>query len=324
MGTTLGPLMIDVEGTILSQSDRKRLLHPAVGGVILFARNFESPEQVKNLTKEIRLLRSPQLLIAVDHEGGRVQRFRSGFTPIPPMLSLGELWESNSEAAAVEAKHYGALIAQELLEVGVDFSFTPVLDLNYGTSEVIGNRAFHRDPATVSYLAAALCEGLNSEGMIGVAKHFPGHGFVEADSHVAIPIDTRSEQEITAQDIKPFQFLVDKGIEAIMPAHVIYPAVDKYPAGFSSIWLQRWLREKMGFKGFIFSDDVSMEGASVAGATFVERARAALNAGCDGVLICNHMHEVDIWFESLIPDAFAACEDRWEPLRARRFKTTQS
>ncbi|MES2205737.1 MAG: beta-N-acetylhexosaminidase [Pseudomonadota bacterium] len=319
--TTLGPLMIDVEGTILSQADRKRLLHPAVGGIILFARNFENPEQVKQLTTEIRALRSPQLLIAVDHEGGRVQRFRFGFTQIPPMASLGELWEKDQAAALAEAKRYGALIAQELLEVGIDFSFTPVLDLNYGTSEVIGNRAFHRDPATVSHLAAALCKGLNAEGMIGVAKHFPGHGYVEADSHVAIPIDTRCEEEIM-EDIQPFQFLVEKGVEAIMPAHVIYPAIDKNPAGFSSIWLQSWLREKMGFKGFIFSDDVSMEGASVAGATFEERARAALSAGCDGVLICNHMQEVDIWFESLAVDAFSACEERWEPLRAKRFKST--
>lgn len=320
MTHSLGPLMIDVEGLVLTEIDRKRLLHPAVGGVILFARNYESREQVKALTASIHALRTPSLLIAVDHEGGRVQRFRKEFTAIPPMLRLGEQWEVDAEAACRQARQYGATIAQELIEVGVDFSFTPVLDLNYGTSQVIGDRAFHRDPNSVAVLADALCQGLRDEGMIAVGKHFPGHGFVEADSHVAIPIDTRPLDKILEDDIKTFQKLIENNLEAIMPAHVIYPAVDTRPAGFSSQWLRGWLREKLNFKGFIFSDDVSMEGASVAGSTFEARTRAALDAGCDGVLICNHMQEVDAWFETLAFDAFPMCTERWEALRARSLK----
>jgi beta-N-acetylhexosaminidase len=322
MSTSLGPLMVDVEGLVLTEADRHRLLHPAVGGVILFSRNFQHREQLKTLTASIRALRSPALVIAVDHEGGRVQRFREGYSVIPPMADLGVLWEKDPQQALRAAQEYGALLARELIEDGIDLSFTPVLDLNYGSSEVIGDRAFHRDPEIVSSLAKALHQGLRQSGMIAVGKHFPGHGYVEADSHVAVPVDNRSLESILDQDIKPFQELVDNELEAIMPAHVIYPQVDSHPAGFSSIWLKTWLRNKLNFKGFIFSDDVSMEGASVAGATFEERAKAALNAGCDGVLICNHMKEVDAMLVKTKPNTFIECTEKWESLRARRNSTS--
>lgn len=318
MTKELGPLMVDVEGLVLTEADRHRLMHPAVGGVILFARNFESREQVKQLTAEIHALRSPALLISVDHEGGRVQRFREGFTAIPPMLSLGQTIEEEPELCLAQARQWGRILARELLDVGVDFSFTPVLDLDYGTSEVIGNRAFHRHPEHVAALAAALRLGLQDEGMIAVGKHFPGHGYVEADSHVAVPVDTRSWDAIQHDDLIPFQRLIDGGLEAIMPAHVIYPEVDSRPAGFSDRWLKEILREQMGFKGFIFSDDLSMEGASVVGLTLDEKSKAALKAGCDGVLICNHMQDVDDWFVTLAEDAFPCCTALWEKLRPNK------
>lgn len=277
----LGPLMIDIAGLELSDLDRERLRHPLVGGLILFARNYANPEQLDRLTAEVHALRSPPLPIAIDHEGGRVQRCRDGFTRLPPMRSLGELWERDPEGALSAAHDIGFVLAAELRARGVDLSFTPVLDLDWGRSAVVGNRAFHGDPALVAQLAGRLVEGLRAAGMAACGKHFPGHGWAEADSHVAMPVDERSFAEL-APDLEPYRRLK---LDAVMPAHVIYPQVDARPAGFSPVWL-KILREDFAFDGVIFSDDLSMEGASVAGG-IVDRAQAASSAGCDMLLVCN-------------------------------------
>ena len=297
---TRGPVILGVEGCELTAADRARLMHPLVGGVILFARNFQSGAQLRALNRDIRALREPSLLICVDHEGGRVQRFREGFTAVPPMRTLGELWDRDVAAAAAEARRLGQLIASELRAHDVDFSFTPVLDLDFGLSAVIGNRAFHENPNAVAHLAACLREGLNRGGCAAVGKHFPGHGFVTADSHVDLPVDERGMEALLADDLIPFAVLAKQGLEAVMPAHVVYPAVDAHPAGFSRIWLQDILRGRLGFDGIIFSDDLEMAGAHAAG-DIVARAEASAAAGCDMVLCCND---------------FAAAEDllaRWRP-----------
>lgn len=282
----IGPVMLDVEGTVLTAEDEVRLRHPLVGGVILFARNYESPRQLTELTASIQALRSPPLLIAVDHEGGRVQRFREGFTRIPPMRELGKIWDQHPKRARHLAQQAGYVLASELRACGVDFSFTPVLDVDFGSSSVIGDRAFHSEPQAIAELAHSLLLGLKQAGMHTVGKHFPGHGFVRADSHLEIPVDERSYTDIELCDLIPFRQMVNYGLTAVMPAHVIYPKVDNNPAGFSAIWLKKILRGELGFEGCIFSDDLSMEGATVAG-RIVQRASAALNAGCDMVLVCN-------------------------------------
>ena len=282
----LGPAVIDVVGTALTDEDRARLRHRAAGGVILFSRNYASPEQLSSLTQEIEKLRDPALLICVDHEGGRVQRFREGFSAIPPMRELGRLWDRDSAAARDAARAIAYVVGAELAAHGVDFSFAPVLDLDYGGSSVIGDRALHFDPRAVGALGACIVQGFADAGMGAVGKHFPGHGYAEADSHVAVPRDERKMVEIQKKDLVPFRMAIEAGLAAVMPAHVIYPQVDAEPAGYSRHWLQEVLRGKLGFQGIIFSDDLSMEGASVAGG-IPERARAALEAGCDMVLLCN-------------------------------------
>jgi beta-N-acetylhexosaminidase len=292
---TRGPLMIDIAGLQLSDLDRERLTHPLVGGLILFARNYQSPEQLCRLTAEVHALRTPSLPIAIDHEGGRVQRCREGFTHLPPMRRLGDLWEENAQEALSAAHDIGYVLAAELRQNGVDLSFTPVLDLDWGRSGVIGNRSFHGDPLVVAQLAGAFIEGLRRAGMAACGKHFPGHGWAEADSHVAIPVDQRSLAEL-ATDIEPYRRLM---LDAVMPAHVIYPQVDSRPAGFSPVWISM-LRDELGFDGVIFSDDLSMEGASIAG-DIVSRASAAWNAGCDMLLVCN------------APDAVGEVLERWQP-----------
>lgn len=286
----LGPVMLDVVGTTLTDDDIRRIQHPLTGGVILFARNYQNRRQLTKLTEAIHAAR-PGVLIAVDHEGGRVQRFKTdGFTKLPAMRKLGELWEQDVLAATKAATNVGFVLASELRACGVDLSFTPVLDLDYGESGVIGDRAFHRDPRIVSMLAKSLNHGLALAGMANCGKHFPGHGFVKADSHIDIPIDERGLKEILGEDAAPYDWL-GLSLSGVMPAHVIYPKVDKHPAGFSKKWLSI-LRRKMGFDGVIFSDDLSMEGASVAG-NVIDGAKAALFAGCDMVLICNSPDKAD-------------------------------
>jgi len=291
----LGPVIVDLSGeqpATLAAEDRERLLHPLVGGVIHFARHFESPAQMAALNAEIHALRRPSLLIAVDHEGGRVQRFRDGFTEIPPMRTLGDAWDVDPRAAADEARRLGRLMADELTGHGIDFSFAPVLDLDHGGSTIIGDRAFHRDPVAVAELATALIEGMRAGGMASVGKHFPGHGYVRADSHLEMPVDDRPFAVLEVDDILPFARLIKAGLDAVMPAHVVYPAVDDQPAGYSTVWLQDILRGRLGFDGVIFSDDLGMAGAHGAG-DMTARADLALAAGCDMVLVCNDLPAAD-------------------------------
>ena len=294
----LGPVVVDVLGIALTDEDVARIRHPAAGAVILFKRNYESPEQLAALTADIERQREPALPVCVDHEGGRVQRFREGFTLIPPMRALGKLWDRDREAAREAASSIGYVIAAELGAHGVDFSFAPVLDLDYGASSVIGDRALHFDPTAVGGLGACLVRGLAQGGVAAVAKHFPGHGYAVADSHVAVARDERPFKEIARKDIAPYKPVIEAGLAAVMPAHVIYPEVDPQPAGYSTHWLQKVLREQLSFDGLIFSDDLSMEGAAVAGGP-PERARAALAAGCDMVLLCGNPAGLDALLASL-------------------------
>jgi len=296
----LGPLMVDLAGPRLSRAEAERLCHPLVGGVILFRRNYENREQVAALIQGIRALRDPELLVAVDHEGGRVQRFRDGFTAVPPMRALGRRWQEDPAAATALAFDTGVVLAAELRAVGVDLSFTPVLDLDWGHSEIIGDRSFGRDPACVSALAGGLIRGLSARGMANCGKHFPGHGWAVADSHHALPEDPRSYEQLLADDLLPFVRLADQGLASVMPAHLLYPAVDPRPAGFSPFWLRTVLRERLGFDGAVFSDDLSMKGAHGAG-DIVARAEAASDAGCDMVLVCND------------PESVECVLDRWHP-----------
>jgi len=306
---TLGPLMLDVAGTELTADDRRRLSHPLVGGVILFSRNYRDSTQLAALTAEIHALKSAPLLIGVDHEGGRVQRFREGFTRLPPMRSFGEIWNTHPQRARALARETGYVLASELRAHGVDFSFAPVLDLDYGASSVIGDRAFHGNPHAVFELGQAVMLGMKDAGMAACGKHFPGHGFVTADSHVAIPVDERSLAAIAVADLVPFRLMIEAGLAAIMPAHVVYPQVDERPAGFSRIWLQQLLRRQLGFDGTIFSDALCMAGAAVAGGV-VERVAAALDAGCDMALVCNR--------PDLADEVLARLQVDWPaPARAR-------
>jgi beta-N-acetylhexosaminidase len=296
-----GPAMIGIEGLELSAVDRERLLHPLVGGAILFTRNYADHAQLSALVGSIRTLRDPPLVVAVDHEGGHVQRFRDGFAAIAPMRTLGELWDRDIAAAAREATRVGWTIGHELRAHGIDLSFTPVLDLDYGASAVIGDRAFHRNPNAVAHLAAALRRGLAAAGMAACGKHYPGHGYVAADSHTDVPVDPRPFAAIADEDLVPFAALARDGLESMMVAHVVYPAIDDVPAGYSSRWCTEVLRERLGFDGLVFSDDLGMAGAATAG-DLVARADAAARAGCDVILACNDMAAAD--------DLLA----RWRPL----------
>jgi beta-N-acetylhexosaminidase len=314
-GPPLGPVMLDVAGTALEPDERRLLAHPLVGGVILFARNYASPAQLKALTADIRAVREPQLLIAVDQEGGRVQRFRDGFTRVPPMGEIGAAHRNDPARGIALARAAGRVLAGELVSHGVDFSFTPVLDLDFGRSGVIGDRAFCGEPARAAELAAALVAGLDDGGVAAVGKHFPGHGWAEADSHHALPVDDREFAEIDAADLVPYRKLIPLGLAGIMPAHVVYPRVDPRPAGFSEFWLQRVLRGRLGFDGLIFSDDLSMEGASEAGG-IVARADAAFAAGCDMVLVCNAPEEARRLLDGM--GARALDPARADRMRAKR------
>jgi len=289
---TISPLMLDLDNIEISQEEKEILKHPYVGGVILFSRNYESVEQIEALVGEIRASTDKELLISVDHEGGRVQRFRSEFTPLPAIGSLYDMQEDEVDNALLESiqqKSYqhGWLMAAEVRAVGIDFSFSPVLDINYGVSKVIGDRSFNQDPAIISKLAIHYIQGMHDAGMASTGKHFPGHGAVSEDSHHEIPHDNRPKEDIWNADILPFKDLIKAGLDAVMPAHVIYSEIDDNPAGFSSYWLQQVLRKELAFDGVIFSDDLTMKGASVVGG-YTERAEAAMQAGCDMILVCNN------------------------------------
>ena len=313
------PLIIDIEGLSLSKADKQRLKHPLTGGIILFARNWEDRQQLSALCSKIKSIRK-DLLICVDHEGGRVQRFKTGgFTHLPPMRALGERWIKNQMEATNAATACGYVMGAELRSCGVDFSFAPVLDLDYGESSVIGDRAFGRDPRVVSLLAKSLMHGLLQSGMANCGKHFPGHGFVKADSHTEIPVDSRSLKAILADDAAPYEWL-NTTLASVMPAHVIYSKVDARPAGFSEKWLNFILRGQLGFGGAIFSDDLSMAGARlIAGkeVSYTEAAITALNAGCDMVLLCNQSVDggqaVDELLEGMTQ---AQLKGLWEPLES--------
>ena len=280
----MGPLMVDVEGARLLAGESAMLRHPAVGGVILFARNYRSPGQLRRLVAGIRSAGQP-LLVAVDQEGGRVRRMRSGFSALPPARTLGEIHDRDPERAREQARSRGRLLAQELAAVDIDFSFAPVLDIDHGRSAVIGDRALHGKPSVVSELGCAWMEGARAAGMASVAKHFPGHGWVQADSHVQTPLDERDYADLLV-DLAPFERAIGAGLEAIMTAHVQYPAVDESTPCYSDRWLRAELRERLGFGGVVFADDLSMHGAGQAG-TLAQRVEASLRAGCDMLPVCN-------------------------------------
>ncbi|MEX2335608.1 MAG: beta-N-acetylhexosaminidase [Pseudohongiella sp.] len=279
-----GVLMLDLQGLVLSQEERRLLAHPQVGGVILFSRNIRDVAQVQALVGDIRSCRA-QLLIAVDQEGGRVQRLREGFTRLPPMLRFGELWQHDQQAATALARDCGWLMAAEVRACDIDFSFAPVLDLHTGLSEVIGDRAFAADQEALIALATGFMQGMHEAGMATTGKHFPGHGSVSADSHHALPVDTRPVQSIREHDMQPFVSCMSV-MDAVMPAHVIYEQADAECAGFSDYWLQTVLREELQFQGVIFSDDLVMAAAGAAG-DMDARVKKALAAGCDMLLVCN-------------------------------------
>jgi len=283
---SLGPVMLDIDGLSLTPADRELLREPAVGGLILFSRNYESPQQLTELVDQVRALRSPPPIIAVDHEGGRVQRFRDGFTAIPPMRVIGRQFRADPKGALELARRAGWLIAAELRACGIDLCFAPCVDLDWGVSEIIGDRAFDARPEVVCELAAEFSRGLRSAGMAAVAKHFPGHGAVVADSHEQLPVDRREYGDLL-DDMRPYDKLIDNGLIAgVMMAHIVYSQMDPLPAGFAPFWIQRELRSRLGFDGAVLSDDLSMKATRRYG-TMPERARRALDAGCDMILVCN-------------------------------------
>jgi beta-N-acetylhexosaminidase len=313
---SLGPLMVDIAGTELTPEDVRVLSHPLVGSVILFSRNYRDVAQVSSLTAAIRAVRTPSLLVAVDHEGGRVQRFREGFTRLPPVRTLGRRYDEDRREGLSLAQAAGWLMASELRAVGVDFSFAPCVDLDYGVSEIIGDRAFHRDPDAVAALAVAYMSGMREAGMAAVAKHFPGHGAVIADSHVALPIDRRNFVDLEP-DIRPYRLLIENNVAGVMGAHVVFPAVDPLPASLSKRWILNVLRGELGFHGCVFADDLTMAGAAAFGGV-IERAELAFAAGCDVLPICNDRHAVKSVLDHFGPDIGSpASQARVVRMRAR-------
>jgi len=317
MGNTIGSLIIDVAGKELTAEDRELLQHPLVGGIILFTRNYESREQLTQLCQSIAKARTRPLLIMVDQEGGRVQRFKGDFTTLPPVAEFGRLYDQNAKAGLQTAQEGGYLMASELVQAGIDLSLAPVLDLNKNNTSVIGDRAFHADTNAVTELAAAFMAGMRQAGMSAVAKHFPGHGSVTLDSHKELPFDERALHEVEQSDLQPFAKLIDRGLPAVMAAHIVFSQVDEYPVGYSRKWLCDILRQKMGFKGLIFSDDLTMEGANIS-AHYEDRVKAAHEAGCDIKLLCNHRAGVIQALDKLPHAPYQLEESRWCVLKKCR------
>lgn len=323
MSSTIGPIVFDLIGTALSAEEREILQHPLIGGVIVFARNYESVEQITQLCKSIRQSRKKPILITVDQEGGRVQRFRAGFTRLPAMGEIGKLYMDSRETALQLANISGWVMAAEVLAVGVDLSYAPVLDLDKGINPAINSRAFSLDKEIVMALATAFCEGMRAAGMAAVGKHFPGHGSVTVDSHLALPVDERSFAAIEADDMVTFTDMVRTGIEGMMASHILFPKVDAMPVGFSPYWLKEILRKQLKFNGLIFSDDLSMQGAVIAG-DYPERTKTALEAGCDMALVCNHREGVIQVLDALSQSAYLVDENRYMPLLANFQKLPQN
>jgi beta-N-acetylhexosaminidase len=313
---TLGPLMIDLEGTTLAPEERELLRHPLVGGVILFTRNYVDPQQLTDLVATLHAVRSPPLIVGVDHEGGRVQRFRNGFSRLPPVRRIGHEYDLNARAGLRMARSLGWLMAAELRSHGVDISFAPCVDLDYGVSEIIGDRAFHARADAVGPLAVAYMHGMRDAGMAATAKHFPAHGAVVADSHLTLPVDRRDLPDL-AEDMTPYRSLIANGLPAVMVAHVLFPTVDTVPASLSGRWIRDVLRGEMRFQGVVFADDLSMGGAAAATGDVVSRARQALSAGCDMLPVCNDRPSVEALLEGLKVDPEPASQLRLVRLHGR-------
>ena len=313
---TLGPLMIDIGGTELTATDRELLAHPLIGSVILFTRNYVEPAQLRTLTAQIQSIRNPSLLIAVDHEGGRVQRFRTGFSALPPLRRIGQLYDADAQQGLAMARALGWLMAAELLACGLDFSFAPCVDLDYGLSEIIGDRAFNASAGVVAPLAIASMHGMRDAGMAATAKHFPGHGAVVADSHLALPVDRRELVDLS-EDLLPYRRLIASGLPAVMVAHVLYPAIDAVPASFSERWITQVLRQELRFGGLVFADDLTMAGAATVGDLHA-RAERALAAGCDVLPVCNDRAGVERLLGELKAQPDAASQLRLIRMRGRK------
>ena len=313
---TLGPLMVDIAGTELTAIDREVLAHPLIGSVILFSRNYLDPAQLRSLVDQIQSVRSPALLIAVDQEGGRVQRFRAGFSALPPLRRIGQTYDSDPQQGLAMARALGWLMAAELLACGLDFSFAPCVDLDYGLSEIIGDRAFHARANVVATLAVAYIHGMRDAGMAATAKHFPGHGAVVADSHLALPVDRRELIDLD-EDLLPYRRLIANGLPAVMVAHVLFPAVDPVPASFSQRWITQELRHGLQFGGLVFADDLTMAGAAAVG-DLPARAGRALAAGCDVLPVCNDRAGVERLLDHLEPRIEPASQLRLIRMRGRR------
>jgi len=313
---SLGPVMVDIAGTTLTAADRELLAHPLVGSVILFTRNYADPAQLAALVADIQSVRSPALLVAVDHEGGRVQRFRPGFSALPPLRRIGQVFDADAGQGLSMARALGWLMAAEVLGCGLDFSFAPCVDLDYGVSTIIGDRSFHTRAATVAQLAIAYTHGMRDAGMAATAKHFPGHGAVVADSHLALPIDRRELADMD-EDLLPYRRLIANALPAVMVAHVLYPAVDDVPASFSRKWVQGVLRQELGFSGLVFADDLTMAGAAAAG-DLLQRAQRALAAGCDVLPVCNDRPGAERLLDTLRVPIDPASQLRLVRMRGRK------
>ena len=319
----IGSLIIDLEGPQLLPEEKELFAHPLIGGVILFARNYQSRQQLKSLCQSIRSTRSSPLLIMVDQEGGRVQRFIHEFTRLPPMIKFGELFDKNPQQACADVKECAWLMATELLSAHVDLSLAPVLDLQKNLNQAIGDRAFHSDPQTVIKLALAFIAGMREAGMAATIKHFPGHGSVQLDSHHKLPNDLRRLDEVEQEDMLPFTAIIRQNVEAVMSSHIIFPNIDSCLVSYSRYWLKIILREKLGFSGIVLSDDLNMEGANIS-SNYDERVKAAKEAGCDFTLVCNNRKGVVQVVDRLPKQFYFVESEKWQALQGRLGQALES